>query len=385
MLVGRARAGRTGGTDGVVLSRTAVIAIAAIFLLLGMVVGAYGPLLEHLTRRFAVSLPVAGATISVHFAGGLVGVLVAMRAIESVTGRSLVMVATAVAAVGCAAVGLAPAWIAFLGAVFVLGVGFGALVLGLNQLVAYSEGPRRAALLSGLNGAYSAGAVAGPILVAAFAVDHFSALYFGGAAAALVLMAGASGIAGRLPVAMGRPGRPELLVVIFVAAFACYVGVETGIGGWMASHLESVGISSRGAATYTSGFFLAIMTGRLLMALAPPRIPEPVIVLAGSAVAVVALLAAALGAGVAWLAYIAAGLAIAPIFPTGIVWLARLRPGDARAGSWLFPATAVGGIVGPGAIGLVIAGFGVGWTPFVLAAVAAGMFVAFYLARNQSR
>lgn len=370
--------------DRVVLSPTAVITIAAIFLLLGMVVGAYGPLLEHLTHRFAVSLPVAGATISVHFAGGLVGVLAAMRAIESVTGRALVMVATAVAAAGCAAVALAPNWIAFLGGVFVIGVGFGALVLGLNQLVAYSEGPRRAALLSGLNGAYSAGAVAGPLLVAAFAVDHFSALYIGGAVAALVLMAGAGGIAGRLPVGAGRPGRPELLVLIFVAAFACYVGVESGTGGWMASHLESVGVSSKGAAAYTSGFFLALMAGRLLMTLAPPRIPEPVIVLAGSAVAVVALLGAALGAGVAWLAYIAAGLAIAPIFPTGIVWLARLRPGDARAGSWLFPATAVGGIVGPGAIGLVIAGFGVGWTPFVLAAVAAGMFVAFYWARNQS-
>jgi FHS family glucose/mannose:H+ symporter-like MFS transporter len=365
--------------DRVVLSRTALVAIAFTFLFLGMVVGGFGPLLEHLTRRFAVSLPVAGATISVYFAGALVGVFGAMRAIERFTGRVLVMVANAVAGVGCVAVALAPAWPAFLAGVVVVGVGFGALVLGLNQLVAYSSGPRRAALLSGLNGVYSAGAVAGPLLVATFATDHFSFLYLAAAAFAFVLVPGLSGIAGRLPVAAGRPARPELLVVAFVVGFVLYVGIENGTGGWMASHLESVGVASREAAAFTSGFFLALMTGRLLMTFAPPHIPERTIVLAGSAVAAVALLAASIGAVAPW-AYIVAGFAIAPIFPTGIVWLARLRPGDARASAWLFPAAAVGGIVGPGAIGLVIAGFGVGWTPIVLAAVAAGMLLAFYRA-----
>ena len=370
--------------DRVALSRASIVAIAATFLLLGMVVGAFGPLLEHLTHRFGVSLPVAGATISIYFAGGLVGVIGAMRAIGDLSGRTLVMAADGIAALGCVAVALAPSWPFFLAGVFVIGIGFGALVLCLNQLVAYSEGARRAALLSGLNGAYSAGAVVGPILVAGFAAEHFSALYVAAAVVAVVLVAGARGIAGRLPVAVGRPGRPELLVLIFVIGFVCYVGVENGAGGWMASHLESVGVASKAAATYTSGFFLALMAGRFLMTLAPARIPEPAIVLAGSAVAVVTLVAASIGAIAPW-AYILTGLAIAPIFPTGIVWLARLRPGDARAGSWLYPATSVGGIAGPGAIGLVVAGFGIRWTPFVLAAVAAAMLVAFYWARNQSR
>src|SRR5260370_38592528 len=140
------------------LSRTAVAAIGGTFLLMGLVVAAYGPLLEHLTRRFSVSLPVAGATISVHFAGGLLGVLVAMRAIERVAARTSIMIATGLVGLACVAVAFAPAWPAFLAAVFVVGGGFGALVLGLNQAVAYSEGRRRAALLSALNGAYSAGA-----------------------------------------------------------------------------------------------------------------------------------------------------------------------------------------------------------------------------------
>src|SRR6202165_6176377 len=148
----------------VVLTRTAVASIAASFLLMGVVVSAYGPLLEHLTHRFGVSLPLAGATISVHFTGALIGVLVAMRAMEKVSGRLPVMVATGVVSLGCVAVAVAPTWLMFVVAVFVLGLGFGVLVLGLNQLVAYSEGSRRAARLRALKGGRSAGGGARPIL-----------------------------------------------------------------------------------------------------------------------------------------------------------------------------------------------------------------------------
>jgi MFS family permease len=82
------------------------------------------------------------------------------------------------------------------------------------------------------------------------------------------------------------------------------------------------------------------------------------------------------------LAYVLAGLSIAPIFPTGIVWLSRLRPGDARATAWLYPAASIGGTLGPGAIGIVIAQFGVRWAPAVLAAVAVLMTASFAVARR---
>src|SRR3989454_11305338 len=109
-------------TDQVRLTRTAVVAIGLTFLLMGLVVSAYGPLLEHLTRRFGVSLPVAGATISVHFAGGLLGVLIAMRTMEKLPARVTVMIATGIVSLGCAAVAVAFVWPFFMAAVFVIGV-----------------------------------------------------------------------------------------------------------------------------------------------------------------------------------------------------------------------------------------------------------------------
>src|SRR2546429_6193342 len=144
---------------------------------MGLVVSAYGPLLEYLTGRFGVSLPVAGATISVHFAGGLVGVLIAMRSMERLPARVSVMARSGIASLGCAAVAVAFIWPFFLASIFLIELGFGALVLALNQLVAYSEGRRRAALLSALNSAYSAGAVGGPVLVGGFLRGHFSPFF----------------------------------------------------------------------------------------------------------------------------------------------------------------------------------------------------------------
>src|SRR2546428_13965329 len=104
--------------DQVRLTGTAVVAIGLTFLLMGLVVSAYGPLLEHLTRRFGVSLPVAGATISVHFAGGLVGVLIAMRAMERLPARVTVMAGAGIASLGCAGGALACLWAFFPAALF---------------------------------------------------------------------------------------------------------------------------------------------------------------------------------------------------------------------------------------------------------------------------
>lgn len=369
--------------DRVVLSRPSIAAIGATYLVMGLVVSSYGPLLEHLTQRFAVSLPVAGATISVHFAASLVGVLIAMRAMEKLPARVTVMTATGLVALGCVVAAVAPSWTVFMVAIAIIGLGFGALVLGLNQAVAYSAGARRAALLSVLNSAYSAGEVVSPILVALFATQHFSLLFVAAAVVALALVPVDLGIAGRLPVAAGVPGRPSPLVLIFVVATILYVGIENGIGGWMTSHLESTGLHSTQAAGFTSGFWLALVVGRVLMSIAPARLSERTIVVTGSTVATIALLDAAIGPA-APVAYVVAGLFIAPIFPTTIVWLARLRPGDARATSWLYPAASIGGTLGPGVIGVVIAGFGVRWAPLVLALVAVGMTAAYWFANRAS-
>jgi fucose permease len=311
---------------------------------------------------------------------------------ERVTGRTAIWVSLGCLAAGGAGVALAPTWPAFIAGVFVIGLGFGGLDLGLNQLVAHSEGPRRSALLNALNSAYGFGSVAGPILISRLGQDHVTALYGGAALLAVVLIPAGVGIKGRLPVAPRSSGSGQAtvyrgggaLIAIFLVAFALYVGVETGVGGWMPSHLESLGIRSLDAASITSGFWLAIAVGRLLAALIPERVPPPAVVISGSVLAAIALLVA-LNGHAAPVAYVATGLAIAPIFPTALVWLAKLRPGDSRATSWMFPAIMVGGGIVPPAIGVAIAWLGIGWAPAVLSAVASLGLAAFVLAGLKAR
>jgi fucose permease len=169
---------------------------------------------------------------------------------------------------------------------------------------------------------------------------------------------------------------PGVLGAAFIVAFVFYVAIETGTGGWMTSHLESLRIASTTAATLTSAFWLALFVGRLVIALVPADLPERTVVLVAAALSTVCLLATSIPRAAPF-AYLAAGVAMAPLYPTGIVWLAKLRPDDARTTAWLFPATGLGGIAGPAAIGLVVGAFGVGWVPAALAIVAAVMTVAF--------
>jgi fucose permease len=379
--------------DPVILPKATLAGIAATFLLMGVLAASYGPLLEHLVRRFGISLPQAGSVFSAHFAGALVGVFVSMWGMERVSGRVAVWAGVGSLGIGCAGVALAPSWPAFLAGVFVVGLGFGSLDLGLNQLVAHSVGRRRSALLNALNSAYGFGSVAGPILISRLSQDHLTALYGSAAALAVILIPAVGGIQGHLPVAReadvganatAGSRRGGWLVAIFLVAFVFYVGVETGVGGWMPSHLESVGFQSLEAASLTSGFWLALAIGRLLAALIPDKVAPRLVVISGCAIASVALLAA-LSGQLAPIAYIVAGFAIAPIFPTAIVWLAKLRPGDSRATSWMFPATMVGGGAIPPAIGIAIAWFGIAWAPAVLSAVAVVTLAAFLLAASRGR
>ena len=175
-----------------------------------------------------------------------------------------------------------------------------------------------------------------------------------------------------------------MLVAIFLVAYVLYVGLDSGVGGWMTSHLESVGFQSLEAASLTSAFWLAVALGRLLVALIPDRVPLSAVVITCSAIAAIALLVAVNGRAAPY-AYIVTGFAFAPIFPTGIVWLARLRPGDSRSTSWLFPASMVGGAVIPGGVGVAIAWLGIGWAPAILSAVAISTLLAFSLASLRAR
>jgi MFS transporter, FHS family, glucose/mannose:H+ symporter len=106
-------------------SRWALVAAMGVFLLIGAIDAAYGPLLRTISLRFGVSLPTAGAVLSVYFAGALAGVLSALASLRRVSGRTVLVAALVTLALGCTGIAASRAWLAFLGSVLLTGTGSG--------------------------------------------------------------------------------------------------------------------------------------------------------------------------------------------------------------------------------------------------------------------
>ena len=373
---------RAATPAGTTLSPLAFAAACGTFLLIGALLAIYGPILGQLARRFDVGLPTAGIVVSAHFCGAFVGAVAAMAVIERVPARLAMTASLGLLALGCAGVAAAPSWAVLLAAVLVVGLGFGGLDLGFNQLLTHSG--RSPARLNLLNAQFGIGAVAGPLLVAATGEGSWRGLYAAAAVVAVVLALGLRGLSGRLRAPVADDGRTRRsgwspLVAMFVAGFVLYVGAEVSVGGWMPTHLGQLGYGSAAAAALTSGFWCALAVGRLLVAPVATRAPARVIVLAAISAASLMLLLA-LVTPLAPVGYLLAGLAFAPVFPTGLIWLAQLHPGNPRSTSWLLVAALVGGVLFPPVVGAVIERFGATRAPAVLAVVAAGSLAAFLAA-----
>lgn len=369
-------------------SRSAFVAALGVFLLIGAIDAAYGPLLRIISLRFGVSLPSAGTVLSVYFAGALAGVLSALTCLRRLSGRTVMIGALATLALGCAGVAASEVWLALLGSVLLTGTGFGALDFTLNRLLAATESRRRVARLNTVNAAFGAGAVAGPYVVSTLKAGTLTHGFAAAAALACMLAAGLRGVraapprdAGKsLPAKANRRSRKLALEHGTLArlglAYLCYVGAEAGTAGWIVAHLSALGYSARLATAVTSAFWLALTIGRLCAAPLGNVVTLRHIVLTATALLAVCLAVAAIPV-MAPAAYVAAGLAAAPIFPMGLAWAAETWPGDHRTASWALTASMLGGVVGPAIIAGAVSATSVTVVPVALSTFAALTFVTF--------
>lgn len=389
-------------------TRTAFAAALGALALAGAISASYGPLLRPVTHRFGVSLPVAGTLISINFAGGLAGTLGALAGFTHAPRRPIATFALGVLGLGCLSIAAARAWPTLAIGVFLTGVGFGATDFSLNQAGARS-GAGRAVRLTLLNAAFGTGAVLGPAIVGwlglrALTVGFAIAAGWAWAMAIGVLgittavpargdagsgadggpepavhdAAGGAGNAGR---SAGGPGRrrarrPSWVVVLVALAFLLYVGCEAGVAGWIPSHLVALGYPSRLATAVTSGFWAAMVVGRLVTVPLSRAVAASRIVLAACPLLTLALALAAVPA-IAPGCYVAAGFIAAPIWPIGLDWVVATFPGYRSATSWALIAAFAGGIAGPAAVAGVVSIAGVHAVPAVLTAFAGATALAF--------
>ncbi|MEV5613710.1 MFS transporter [Streptomyces sp. NPDC052225] len=362
-------------------TRPATVASCVAFVLIGMVQALYGPSVPGLRDTYGLSPAGAGLGLSLHFTGGVAGVL-AFNAIHSrISNRALLAASYCLMAAGGAGFALAPNWPLALIAAFLGGLGFGGIDYGLNQLFAVGFGARSTAMLNILNAHFGIGAVLGPALVAWLGPGDY-AMAFGVCAslsAALILCTGGvRDAASQPPTGQPRPAQGTLVSRVLVGFLVLYilnVAVEAGVGGWEPTHLETVGYGVTFAASATSVYWLMMTVGRFLVVPITLRY-APEVILTVCAAGMTGCLLLALIPGAAPYAYAGVGLFIAPVFPTGLPWLNRALPGAERAGAWVIAASMVGGVAAPPLLGAGIESSGIHAVPWLLAALSAASLAA---------
>ncbi|WP_427925293.1 MFS transporter [Streptomyces sp. cg40] len=362
-------------------SRSAAVASCVGSILIGMLQSLYGPSIPGLRHEFGLSPSGAGLGLSLHFTGGVAGVL-AFNAIHSrISNRALLAWSYALMAAGGAGFALAPNWLLALAAAFLCGLGFGGIAYGLNQLFAVGFGERATAMLNVLHAHFGIGAVLGPGVVAWLGPDDYR-YAFGACAvlAAALVLAGSRGV--RTQVSDGPPaergnrglGLPRVLVG-FLVLYILNVAVEAGVGGWEPTHLETIGYSAAMAASTTSVFWLMMTVGRFLVVPITLRhSPERILAVCAAGMTVCLLLT--LFKGVAPVAYAGVGLFIAPVFPTGLSWLNKALPQARRAGAWVIAGSMIGGVAAPPLLGVGIEASGIHAVPWLLTALSGASLLA---------
>ena len=345
-------------------------ALAPVFLyfaIAGVVTVMLGPLLPSLIQRWQIQDAQAGTLFTAVFAGQLCGAWFAVRNL-----RASVIYGSCLTAIGCAAMAWAdfsPAHIAL----FCVGLGLGAGLTAGNVIVGTAVPSARARLLALLNVAWSAGAIASPLLVRACGPSGIRTFFYLTAISLAVaavfaiiiprqsqlgtLVLHAEAIPSSPLAKSSKPGLPlpPLPLLLFAAAMLLYVGVENALGGWLPSYAIRVNPSAH-APTIALYFWIAQLVGRLLMAAPTNLLDEAALYRLSLAILILAqtlvLATGHLAPGSMVVLTILSGFALAPLYPLILAFLLARTGSHPRLGP-LFASASLGGATMPWFTGIV--------------------------------
>jgi fucose permease len=345
--------------------RNLLVLLFAGFVLSGIATTIVGPMLPIFIRRWSLDDGQAGLFSSIQFLAALGGTL-ASSAIAAWRGyRPPLVLGYALMGGGLASLNADTHGVA-LAATAAFGLGYGLITPGTNLFVAELGGAKSASLLSQLNFAWGAGAMAcSPLIALALKRNGLGILLTGAAVFGGILVLGLLFVSfgaqrHEKDVSTALPSSPSIglgVTIAMGAMFFIYVAMENGIGIWSAEYAKRLANGITGMTTLAPMFFYAGLTsGRAGAPLVLRRLPERKIVLGALslAAAATALLIASRSLQVATVAVFLAGLGCASVYPIFIAWLSRWYGARAKhIGGILFALASLGGSAGPGLIGAV--------------------------------
>jgi FHS family glucose/mannose:H+ symporter-like MFS transporter len=340
-----------------------------------------GPLLPGLIQHWHIQDAQAGTLFTANYAGQLCGAWVASRNL-----RASIVYGALLSAIGCAAM----VWANFGAAhavLFGIGIGLGAGLTAGNIIAGTIFPSARARLLSMLNVLWGIGAVTCPILIHLCGPANFN-LFFLVTSACLALSAifaiatpsatwsatsSTQGSSPKVPLNLSRTA-----LIIFAITIILYIGIENTLGGWLPSYAVRTNPSLQ-ASTITLYFWIAELTGRLLVTAIIPVFTEAILyrICAVLFIATEALLCTrpqpSAASIIAFTAFSA--LTLAPLYPLIIAFLLARTGNHPNLGP-LFSLATIGGATLPWLTGVVSTRFGDLRAGLAVPAICATLFLA---------
>ena len=333
--------------------------------ILGVVFG-----LPEMRARLGVDLAQQGNVLLMLFFGILLSTILGGPMIDSFGNKIVLTISGLLVTIALVLFSFAASYFAAAAAGLLLGFGGGGLNIATNALVSDLYTENRGARLNVLGTFFGVGALLVP-LAAAIITGIFSIpqllLGAGGLAAALTL----AYLMMRFP-PPAEPAGFSLLaslkaakypgVLLFGAILVCQSGNEASIGGWTSTYVGTLGASPRTATLILSGYWAALMAGRLLGAQALTRISKPRLIMLSGIGSIVGCGTLALSSSIPMLAAgaIIVGLSFATIYPTTLAIAAdRYQRLAGTIFGFLIAVGLLGGMAFPWAIGRISQTYGV--------------------------
>lgn len=334
------------------------LACYAAFVAIGVCVTIFGPAKDILTERFGLALKDGGNFISLHYIGAVIGIVATGALLDKINARYLLVGGALLMGVGLLILTQAQnLWLAYV-AMVIIGLGYGALDICPNLVVASLNPERSSIALNILNIMWGIGAALGPqvanfalsqqnINLAFIATGVFSlALVIPFAFASLEPHHRTQGTQATVPTPPINIG----MLMPFVLLIFVYVGAENGFGQWLFTEVTNVTRATASVATLaTSLFWGGLTVGRVLATLLLRRMSDEALLMGTTLLIAISAALLIVLPGVESVALISAflvGIGCGPIFPTALAILNRRFPRGTITGTVVAFGT-TGGIVIP--------------------------------------
>lgn len=247
-----------------------IAAISAIFLY-GMMASLLGTLLPDLSARFQMTPRQSGSITGLQALGLMLASVVAGALIDRVGKKAGFVSGLTLIAIALVTLARSHGWKSVMIAMFILGLGGGAIVTAANNLVSDIGEEKRGAMLSFANIFFGLGGLLTPFLAAnLLRGDSIALAYVIAALAASLLVLHAT-------TAMPAPGPHDFeisqafrlpgkqLLLLLSSLVFLYVACEVAVWNWLAKYLVGQGLSRSLALDILAfGFASGMMVGRLV-------------------------------------------------------------------------------------------------------------------------